>query len=556
MAACFRVGGEHMMRRFTAIVCSVAVVGIATWAAGQRRDPKVPSRPVSLFEPSDRCMACHNNLVTPAGEDVSIGQSWRGSMMANSSRDPYWQASVRRETIDHPRAKEAIEDECSKCHMPMMRFEAKTAGQKGTVFTHLPFMHDAERASQLAADGVSCTVCHQITDEGLGRPESYVGNFSIDTTRPQGDRPVFGPFEIDQGRTTIMRSATGYKQTETKHIQKSELCATCHTLLTRALGPNGEEIGELPEQVPYQEWLHSSYREEKSCQDCHMPKVTGDMPIAAVLGEPREGLSRHNFRGGNFFITQMLHKNRGELGVRALPQELELATRVARDYLQTETAEVAVDRVGLQNGNLETVVSVKNLSGHKFPTAYPSRRAWLHVTVKDANGNAVFESGKLMPNGSIRGNDNDADAKKYEPHYSEVRNAEEVQIYESIIVDRAGSVTTGLLSALRYVKDNRLLPRGFNKANAEEQIAVHGAASTDDDFTGGSDRVRYVADVSRAQGPFTVDVALMFQPVGYRWAENLRTYEAAEVKRFNSYYDSMAAASAVVVSSASVRTGN
>src|SRR5262245_7601934 len=110
-------------RRFTAIVCgTVALVGIGAWTgAGQRHDPKVPARPVSLFEPSDRCMACHNNLVTPAGEDVSIGQSWRGSMMANSSRDPYWQASVRRETIDHPRAKDAIEDECSKCHMPMMR---------------------------------------------------------------------------------------------------------------------------------------------------------------------------------------------------------------------------------------------------------------------------------------------------------------------------------------------------------------------------------------------------------------------------------------------------
>jgi hypothetical protein len=53
-----------------------------------------------------------------------------------------------------------------------------------------------------------------------------------------------------------------------------------------------------------------------------------------------------------------------------------------------------------------------------------------------------------------------------------------------------------------------------------------------------------------------VDVELMFQPVGYRWAENLRTYEAAEVKRFNSYYDSLAAASAVVVSHASGRVGN
>ena len=43
-----------------------------------------------------------NGLVSPAGEDVSIGVSWRSSMMANSARDPYWQAAVRREVLHHP----------------------------------------------------------------------------------------------------------------------------------------------------------------------------------------------------------------------------------------------------------------------------------------------------------------------------------------------------------------------------------------------------------------------------------------------------------------------
>ncbi|HWR50399.1 MAG TPA: hypothetical protein VN428_04805, partial [Bryobacteraceae bacterium] len=63
------------------------------------------------FQTSDRCLACHNGLTTPRGEDVSIGFEWRASIMANSSRDPYWQASVRRETIDHGESKAAIEDE-------------------------------------------------------------------------------------------------------------------------------------------------------------------------------------------------------------------------------------------------------------------------------------------------------------------------------------------------------------------------------------------------------------------------------------------------------------
>ena len=57
------------------------------------------------------------------------------------------------------------------------------------------------------------------------------------------------------------------------HIRDAELCATCHTLYTKALGPDGKVIGELPEQMPYLEWLNSDYRDKQTCQDCHMPVV-------------------------------------------------------------------------------------------------------------------------------------------------------------------------------------------------------------------------------------------------------------------------------------------
>src|SRR6056297_4238630 len=91
-----------------------------------------------LFATSDNCVACHNGLITADGRDVSIGNDWSGSMMANSARDPYWQAAVRREMMDHPEASAEIQDECSACHMPMARYEAKAQGRKGQVFAHLP----------------------------------------------------------------------------------------------------------------------------------------------------------------------------------------------------------------------------------------------------------------------------------------------------------------------------------------------------------------------------------------------------------------------------------
>ena len=120
------------------------------------------------------------------------------------------------------------------------------------------------------------------------------------------------------------------------------------------------------------------------------------------------------------------------------------------------------------------------------------------------------------------------------------------------MADATGAVTTGLLQATSYVKDNRLLPRGFDKATASADIAVRGAALDDNTFTGGRDRVRYVVSASAADGPFQIDVELRYQPIGFRWAQNLARYDAPEPRRFVGYFNAMAASSSVVVARAGV----
>lgn len=511
--------------------------------------PAIPSG--SLFATADQCMACHNNLVSPSGRDMSIGYEWRSSMMANAARDPYWHAAVRREVLDHPEAAEAIQHECSACHMPMMRYEAKANGRLGQVFANLPITTAAGRSTEtvLAADGVSCSVCHQAGKEKLGTTDSFNAGFVVDHTLAPGHRRVFGPYVVDNGRTRVMRSASTFSPTEAAHIQSSEVCATCHTLFTHTLGPAGKEIGELPEQVPYLEWRHSAYVQEKSCQACHMPVEAGGVAISSVVAQPRPYLARHEFRGGNFLMPMMLNRYRDELGVTALTQEVDATARHATDTLETDSATLRIDGAGLGAGALTAVVSVENLAGHKLPSAYPSRRAWLHVTVRDRNGRGVFESGAFSPNGSIAGNDNDADATRFEPHYAEIRQADQVQIYEPVMVDQQGTVTTGLLHGIRYVKDNRLLPRGFDKQTADAPVAVHGEAAADADFVGGGDRVRYVIDVGQAPGPFEVQAELRYQSIGYRWAQNSRR-DTIEGSRFIRFYDSMASASSAVLAKA------
>jgi len=492
-------------------------------------------------------------LTTSSGENVSIGSSWRASMMANSARDPYWQASVRREVLDHPQRRAEIEDACSTCHMPMMRYQAKVDRREGQVFAHLPILNGDKDAAALAADGVSCTLCHQIVNTKLGDRSSFNGGFVVDELLPTGQRPIFGPYDIDDGRQRIMHSAAGYAPTRGDHIRSSELCATCHTLFTSTHGPGGMEVARLPEQVPFLEWKHSVYPERSSCQSCHMPGVAEPIAIASVLGHTRERLARHDFRGGNFFMLGMLRRYSSELGVTALPEELEAGVRRTMSLLETETARLTIDSVHAAAGRLDATVVLRNLTGHKFPTAYPSRRAWLHVTLRDRAGVVVFESGAVANDGSITGNDNDADATRFEPHYRSISRDDQVQIYESVMHDTAGRVTTGLLSAVRFVKDNRLLPEGFEKRAASTDIAVQGEAAEDADFLGGVDRVAYSIDVSKASGPFELVAELRFQPVSFRWARNLRARQAREITRFVAYYEAMASGSSVPVASATAR---
>ncbi len=149
------------------------------------------------------------------------------------------------------------------------------------------------------------------------------------------------------------------------------------------------------------------------------------------------------------------------------------------DQLQNRTATVSIDSMQIDGGTLQAAVTVTSQTGHKLPSGYPARRAWLHVTVTDGAGSVIFESGAFNPDGSIAGNDNDADAALFEPHYDLIDSPDQVQIYEAIMQDVAGAPTTTLLSGAGYLKDNRLLPDGFDKATAGPEIAVYGEAAGD-----------------------------------------------------------------------------
>jgi mono/diheme cytochrome c family protein len=515
----------------------------------------LPVEQDELFSTSGVCQTCHANIKDETGADISLDAYWRSTMMANAARDPYWQASVQAEVLTNPQHASVIEEKCATCHMPMASLTLESQDAEALVLGSDGLLSGDHDLHAFALDGVSCAVCHQIRETGLGTAASYSGGFIIDTELRAPDRIIFGPYTIGEGQARIMQSGSGYRPEQGLHITQSELCATCHTLYTPTVDATGAFVGEFPEQVPYFEWFYSDYRRTNSCQDCHMPEAQGGAKIANTSRVLRSPFLLHNFVGGNVYMLEMMKTFSEEIGMTASSDQLQATIDRTLDQLQNRTATISLEDVRRAGSRIYADVVVENLAGHKFPTGFPARRAWIRFVVTDGSGQVVFESGAHNPDGSIVDNDNDDDPGMVEQHYLAVVQPSQVQIYEAILQDTERKVTTTLLEAAAYRKDNRLLPSGFEKSAPYEDIAVRGEAREDVNFVGGGDKVEYIASIGDAAAPFTVQVELLYQSISFRWAENLSAIEDPNIASFGTFYDNVPNLP-IVIASDTVEIGN
>ncbi|MFH1662799.1 MAG: hypothetical protein ABH934_02650 [Chloroflexota bacterium] len=269
-----------------------------------------------------------------------------------------------------------------------------------------------------------------------------------------------------------------------------------------------------------------------------MPDAVGSLPIAIIPAdsESREPFAQHFFVGGNSTIINILKDNIDELSLTASTANFEATLARLQDLLQNKTASISIDGAELNDSSLVLSLNIEQIAGHKFPTGFPSRRAWIHLTVTDARGNVVFESGKPDTEGGITGCDADNDAGSYEPHYDIISQPDQVQIYESIMQDVYGDVTYTLLYGAGYAKDNRMLPLGFDIENAVENIAIYGLAANDSNFIGGSDQITYQIDTTGHSGPFTIKVELLYQTISYQFAQDLFNDDGTLIDEFAGLY--------------------
>jgi hypothetical protein len=522
------------------------------------------------FMTSRECALCHSNhqaataMRDSQGAEIAPFNLWQGTMMANAARDPLWRAVVSAEVAATPEAASAIEAKCMRCHAPMASETLKARASN----PRMDLLNDAPSAlQQIALDGVSCTVCHQVDPQNLGTEESYSGGFVVGN-----QRLIYGPHQ--NPATGPMRNHVNYTPTYGNHVVESKMCATCHTVFTHALDEAGneEDADAFPEQTPYLEWRNSSFSTEangaegKECQGCHMPTVDDlgmDIQTRIARSPPggdfnineRSPFGRHLFVGANTLMPSILKDMRSVLNPQASDESFDAAIALAELRLGEQTSQLMIGDMDTSDGALAFDVTVHNEVGHKFPTGFPARRAWLHVKVIGDDGAVIFESGNYNDRGRIvAGNGEILDTEKaaggFEPHHDVITRSDQVQIYESVMADIDGKRTPRLMRAQHHVKDNRLLPLGWQRDFADyESIKPRGEAGSDASFQAGQDSLRYEVNLD-GKNPARVEVALYYQSLGSRFAMDLFQVDTDEVAAFRYMYDRADVTPVVVASQA------
>jgi hypothetical protein len=199
--------------------------------------------------------------------------------------------------------------------------------------------------------------------------------------------------------------------------------------------------------------------------------------------------------GINIFALEMFKQFRSELGLyqqdpmlrspdktnpgidTAIASSLESATQ--------KSAEVRIQSFEMDRRRLIADVEVTNLAGHSFPSGVGFRRAFLDFQVLDENNHVLWESGKTDDKGVIlNGRGGPLETEFFTPsqqrfqghHWSKnpIRRQDEVQIYEELVRNPEGFLTTSFISLDHKVKDNRLQPKGWSSSGpyAEETKPV------------------------------------------------------------------------------------
>ncbi len=417
-------------RIFYSMSCLFFLFSSATFASDPRewsptRKLPVEKRPSNMLDllitvPGDvrasqffspiSCGACH----------PEIFKMWSGSTHSNAWKNPLFQAlyNLGKRTAEGESEKKNL-DSCVRCHFPIGH---SSGGDP------LPAPDDEK-------GGVICDFCHSVrATTGIGNAP-YILSPGNAAAMEGGTK--FGPF--NDSPETIHQSK--YSELHTR----SEFCGGCHDV--------SHAGNAIPIEQTYTEWEEGPYntgdpKTTVHCQDCHMRQRPGFPSTGSTERPNNPGVASPEIMGGkkrqhiwtHYFVG-------GSTNPLSLPPGSDVNRQMAIERLKNAaTLELSVEP-GYKKGDvLKFKVCIKNTgAGHYLPTGLTElRQMWLGVSITDAEGKILYQSGKVDEKGTVDPN---------------------TTIYHTVFGDKDGKPTLHVWSATQILSDNRVPPKGQKEEN-------------------------------------------------------------------------------------------
>jgi hypothetical protein len=409
--------------------------------AAQEADTVVAMHERAMLYPSAmQCASCHPDQA----------RQWSVSPHAYTMVSPVFQAMagfVGRHTQG------TNGDFCLRCHSPA-----------GMAIGESIFMGNAQR-QQVSREGITCIGCHRVNRNYgriSGRQAVLPGDVYETVYGPSDGSELARVKELAEFQLSGGRGERGMAVHQTSEqffeMNTPAFCGTCHEFLNHPGLRNQETLAEYRHSP--------SAKAGVTCQDCHMGTEPGTYtgsdttnyswgPAALVNGRPTRSrrLSNHMMVGPDH---SLIHPGIFPLNPRALEmaevdewaqfdwkggwgtdefedgpgEDFEFPEAWdnyddrldARDVIDDNLSllneymgqrltllrngysigEIRVKRASRRRG-IKLEVQVDNVTdGHSVPTGFSIRPVYLRVTVANAQGDTVYKSGDLDPNGDFR----------------------------------------------------------------------------------------------------------------------------------------------------------
>lgn len=332
---------------------------------------------------STKCKSCHEEIFN----------QWADSNHKNLvDSNPYYMVM---EGIAGEVEGEEFRQWCMSCHNP----SGLTTGLKRTshpmnenLLANTLFDKKAKTLSEnfkrhgniRVEEGVSCLMCHRITDTQSKGNASY----SLDLTNRK--QYPFEKADSNSGQYLsekfINAKPEVHKDSYMKKLyKKSSYCASCHDETSPITGKQIVSTFKEWEKSPFNQ--PNNPKEHKNCIDCHMTNLENGKfsPLkgrSTTRGKIKDDIKVHYFSGSNHFLSGLKSKKHEDQTIQLLKTSAKLDVRIVNNII-----EVGVKNVG---------------AGHHLPTGVADfRELWLDITVKDKNNKIVFSSGKLKKDGNL-----------------------------------------------------------------------------------------------------------------------------------------------------------